>query len=70
MPFAELGLPDLGPTPVRDVSESVMGATIPFALAWGAVLTGVSAGVHAYNQKKAAEAKQAVEVETPAEEIK
>ena len=45
VPFQELGLPDLGTTPVKDVSEAVMGMTIPFALTWGAVLTGVSVGV-------------------------
>jgi hypothetical protein len=58
VPFTELGLPNLGPTPVKDVSEAVMGVTIPFALAWGAVLTGVTLGVHAHTQKK----------ETPVEE--
>ena len=35
VPFKELGLPDLGPTPVKDVSEAVMGVTIPFALDLG-----------------------------------
>lgn len=63
VPFSELGLPDLGPTPVREVSEKVMEVTIPFALTWGAVLTGVSVGVHAYNQKKEADAKRAAGAE-------
>ena len=58
VPFEELGLPGLGPTPVKDVSEAVMGITIPFALAWGAVLTGVSIGVHARNQKRSTEEDQ------------
>jgi formate dehydrogenase iron-sulfur subunit len=44
-PFENLGLPNLGSKPVKDVSEAAMGITIPFALAWGAVLTGVSVGV-------------------------
>ena len=29
-----------------------MEMTIPFALGWGAVLSGVAAGVHMYNKKK------------------
>ena len=65
--FAELGLPDLGPEPVKAVSEKVMEFTIPFALGWGAVLTGLAAGVHIVNQRKASRAKQPVEAEEPAE---
>jgi Fe-S-cluster-containing dehydrogenase component len=53
VPFDELGLPTLPSRPVNEVSEKVMEFTIPFALGWGAVLTGVAAGVHAINQKKA-----------------
>jgi Fe-S-cluster-containing dehydrogenase component len=67
VPFAELGLPDLGPQPVKDVSEKVMEFTIPFALGWGAVLTGLAAGVHLINKKKEANAEQLVEVEEPTE---
>ena len=64
VPFKELGLPELGPTPVKNVSEAVMGITIPFAVTWGAVLTGVSVGVHAYHKKKqTAAAKETVEAE-------
>jgi formate dehydrogenase iron-sulfur subunit len=51
VPFAELGLPDVGTRPVKDVSESVMEVTIPFALGWGAVLTAVAAGVAIYNRR-------------------
>jgi len=67
VPFAELGLPDLGPEPVRDVSEKVMEFTIPFALGWGAVLTGLAAGVHVINKKKEARAKQLADMDEPAE---
>ena len=35
VPFSELGLPDLPETPVNEVSEKVMGMTIPFALGLG-----------------------------------
>ena len=63
VPHTQLGLPDLGPKPVKEVSEAVMGVTIPFALAWGAVLTGVSVGVHQRNKKKEAQSEE------PAEEI-
>ena len=52
VPFAELGLPNLPETPVNEVSEKVMEMTIPFALTWGAILTGVSAGVAMYDKKK------------------
>jgi hypothetical protein len=64
LPFAELGLPALPQTPVNEVSEKVMALTIPFALGWGAVLTGVAAGVGMRNRQK--ERKAAVS--EPAEE--
>ena len=55
VPFGELGLPALPSRPVKEVSEEVMGFTIPFALGLGTVLTAVAAGVHLYNQKKEAD---------------
>jgi len=55
VPFEELGLPKMGSLPVKDVSEKVMEFTIPFALGWGAVLTGAAAVTHLINQKKAAQ---------------
>jgi Fe-S-cluster-containing dehydrogenase component len=58
IPFKELGLPELLSTPVKDVSEAIMGVTIPFALGWGAVLTGAAVGVHLVNQKKETDAKK------------
>ena len=58
VPFDELGLPNLGSTPVRDVSQEVIGLTVPAALGVGAVLTGVAVGVHAYNQKKQVEVSE------------
>jgi formate dehydrogenase iron-sulfur subunit len=70
VPFEELGLPGLGPTPVKDVSEAVMGITIPFALAWGAVLTGVSVGVHARNQRKTTAHSEPAPSQSEAEETK
>ena len=68
VPFKDLGLPGLGSTPVKDVSEAVMGVTIPFALTFGAVLTGVTIGVHAYNQKNEAAEKKLVEAESHTKE--
>ncbi len=65
--FAELGLPNLGTTPVRDVSEKVIGLTIPVALGWGAVLTGLVAGVHLANKKKE-DAHVTVEADEPQED--
>jgi len=52
VPFSELGLPDLPEKPINKVSETVMGLTIPFALDWATVLSGVAVGVHYYNKKK------------------
>ncbi len=68
--FAELGLPELGSTPVNEISEEVMGFTIPFALGWGAVLTATAVGVHLVNQKKEADAKKLATTEKQLEEDK
>lgn len=54
VPFAELGLPDVGSLPVKDVSEQAIGYTIPLGLGWGAVLTAVAVGVNLHNKKQAA----------------
>jgi formate dehydrogenase iron-sulfur subunit len=70
VPFKELGLPELPSRAVKDVSEEVMGFTIPFAVGWGAVLTGLVAGVHLYNQKKEADAKKLETSEPQTEETK
>ena len=64
VPFEDLGLPNLGSTPVKNVSEAAMGLTIPFALGWGAVLSGAAVGVRVLNkQKERVEAQQAEPVE-------
>jgi formate dehydrogenase iron-sulfur subunit len=70
VPFKELGLPELSSTPVKDVSEAVMGVTIPFALGLGAILTGTAVGVHMVNKKKDSEAKKLENSETQAQEKK
>ena len=70
VPFAELGLPALPSRPVKEVSEQVMWLTVPFALGWGAVLTGLAAGVYVYNQKKEADAQKLESSELQAEETK
>ena len=70
VPFAELGLPNLPEKPVKDVSEQVMGFTIPFALGWGAVLTAVAAGVEIYNRRVEARAKEVEAAAQIAEEKK
>jgi len=66
VPFTELGLPEIGSLPVKEVSETVMGYTIPFALGWSAVLSAVAAGVHLINQKNE---KKSSKDETPEESI-
>ncbi len=53
VPFTDLGLPVIGSTPVKDVSEASMGLTIPFALGLGAVLSGVAVGVRVNEKRKA-----------------
>ena len=58
VPFAELGLPDVGTRPVKQVSEEVIGLTIPFALGWGAVLTGTAVAVNWFNKRKEAVAAE------------
>jgi formate dehydrogenase iron-sulfur subunit len=70
VPFTELGLPDIGSLPIKEVSEKVMEVTIPFALGWGAVLTATAAGVHLYNQKKESDLKKTIEAEDHTEETK
>jgi formate dehydrogenase iron-sulfur subunit len=61
VPFGQLGLPPLTEKPVKDISEAVMGVTIPFALGWGALLTGLAAGVHLINKRKEAVDKEKAE---------
>jgi len=58
VPFAELGLPPLTERPVKEVSEEVMGFTIPFALTWGAILSGTAVAVHWFNKRKEAVAAE------------
>ena len=65
VPFRDLGLPELSSTPVKDVSEQVMGLTIPFALGWGAVLTGVAVGVQLNKKHQAATHQTMAEAEAP-----
>jgi formate dehydrogenase iron-sulfur subunit len=52
VPFSQLGLPDLPETPVNEVSEQVIGLTLPAALGMGVVLTATAVGVSLYNKKK------------------
>jgi formate dehydrogenase iron-sulfur subunit len=70
VPFRDLGLPELPSQPVKEVSEKVMEFTIPFALGWGAVLTGVAAGVHLHNKKKEADRDKQEEPVSPSQEKK
>lgn len=52
VPFSQLGLPELPEKPINSVSEEVMGITIPFALSWAAVLSGISAAIGYFDKKK------------------
>ncbi|MGE5673876.1 MAG: 4Fe-4S dicluster domain-containing protein [Mycobacterium leprae] len=42
VPFDQLGLPKPPDKPMPEYSETVMKGTIPFALSWAAVLTGIT----------------------------
>lgn len=53
VPFSQLGLPDMPETPINEVSEKVMGLTIPVAVGLGAVLTASAVGVNLVNKSKA-----------------
>jgi formate dehydrogenase iron-sulfur subunit len=65
VPFTDLGLPEIGAIPVKNVSEEAMGVTIPLALGWGAVLTGITAGVQIkHRRQEAAATKTASEADT------
>lgn len=50
VPFKELGLPEMGPEPINEITESIMEGTIPFAFAWGGVLTAAAVGVRAFKK--------------------
>jgi formate dehydrogenase iron-sulfur subunit len=52
VPFSQLGLPDLPETPVNEVSEQVIGLTLPAALGMGVVLSATAVGVSLTNKKK------------------
>ncbi len=47
VPFADLGLPEMGPEPINTITEELMHATLPFAFAWAGVLTAAAIGVRA-----------------------
>lgn len=50
VPFSELGLPELSPTPIAAVSESVARLTIPSSLVLGAMLTAATVFVDRRNK--------------------
>ncbi len=56
VPFGHLGLPtDIPNEGVGKLSESIMGTTLPFAVAYGAALTGIAVGsrqIHKRSQKQ------------------
>jgi len=53
VPFGQLGLPtDIPNEGVGKLSESIMGTTLPFAISWGAVLTGITVGARQIHKRK------------------
>jgi hypothetical protein len=44
---------------VGKLSESIMGATLPFAAAWGTVLTGIAIGSRQFHKRKQHRAESA-----------
>jgi formate dehydrogenase iron-sulfur subunit len=70
VPFAHLGLPAVPEAPVNRASETIMRATIPFAVGWAAALSAVAVGVRLRNHgRDATEDREAppVEENDPAE---
>jgi formate dehydrogenase iron-sulfur subunit len=65
VPFSELGLPNLPETPVNEVSEKVIGLTLPAALGMGVVLAATAVGVSLVNKnkEKASAKKESEEVQ-------
>ena len=61
MPFKELGLPDVGPTPLNELSEAVMEGTVPFALGWAGVLSALAVGVRTLNKNSKEVSNEATE---------
>ena len=51
VPFTELGLPEIGSTPIKNISEALAAKTVPSALILGAVLTAVTVGFDRRKQK-------------------
>jgi formate dehydrogenase iron-sulfur subunit len=64
VPFSQLGLPNMPETPVNEVSEKVIGLTLPAALGMGVVLsaTAVSVSLYNKNKEKASARKESEEV--------
>jgi len=65
VPFEELGLPDVGDKPVREVSERAIGLTIPVAFGWGAALTAAAVGVNFLNRRSELMAGRAGRLKLP-----
>lgn len=57
IPFEKLSLPQAGERPPQLFSEQVMSATVPFALAWATVLTGITT-LARFRDRRASEADQ------------
>jgi formate dehydrogenase iron-sulfur subunit len=67
VPFKELGLPEIGPIPVANVSEAATRMILPVAVGVGAVLTGVTAGVDLKRRRQEHAARQATAMADSAE---
>jgi formate dehydrogenase iron-sulfur subunit len=67
VPFAQLDLPDVGNRPVKEISEKLVGLTIPTGLGLAAVLTAAAVGVNLINRRSERLAGPANKAEVPAE---
>lgn len=65
VPFNELGLPEMGPEPINEITESIMEGTIPFALGWAGVLTATAVGVRAIKKVNAPASPQSEPEQEP-----
>lgn len=58
VPFAQLGLPDMPESPINEVSEKVIGLTLPVAAGLAVTLTATAVGVDQYNKGKVRAARK------------
>jgi len=70
VPFTDLGLPEMGPKPINEITESLMEGTLPFATVWYGVLAGTAVAVKKIKKNKAEKAAKESEAASSEESEK